>query len=100
MVVLATGMVPVTADDPVVNLAYRQGPAFRDIDLFDGYADSNFICFPYETQRTGIYAAGCRPPQHDHGRVHGRRHRRRPQGHPVPRIGPTAACPSIPGPAT
>jgi quinone-modifying oxidoreductase subunit QmoB len=59
MVVLATGMVPVTVDDPVVNMAYRQGPAFRDIDLFNGYCDSNFICFPYETQRTGIYAAGC-----------------------------------------
>ncbi|MEW6670366.1 MAG: FAD-dependent oxidoreductase [Thermodesulfobacteriota bacterium] len=59
MVVLATGMVPATADDPVVNLAYRQGPAFRDIGLFNGYSDSNFICFPYETQRTGIYAAGC-----------------------------------------
>ena len=59
MVVLAAGMVPVTADDPVVNLAYRQGPAFRDIDLFNGYVDSNFICFPYETQRTGIYTAGC-----------------------------------------
>jgi len=60
LVVLATGMVPVTADDPVVNLAYRQGPAFRDnIDLFNGYIDSNYICFPYETQRTGIYAAGC-----------------------------------------
>jgi len=58
MVVLATGMVPVTVDDPVVNLAYRQGPGFRDNDLFDGYADSNFICFPYETQRTGVYAAG------------------------------------------
>jgi len=59
MVVLATGMVPVTADDPIVNLAYRQGPAFRDIGLFNGYCDSNFICFPYETQRTGVYAAGC-----------------------------------------
>ena len=58
MVVLGTGMVPVTADDPVVNLAYRQGPGFRDNALFDQYADSNFICFPYETQRTGIYAAG------------------------------------------
>jgi quinone-modifying oxidoreductase subunit QmoB len=58
MVVLATGMVPVTADDAVVNLAYRQGPGFRDNALFDEYADSNFICFPYETQRTGIYAAG------------------------------------------
>jgi quinone-modifying oxidoreductase subunit QmoB len=59
MIVLAAGMVPTTKDDPVVNLAYRQGPGFRDIGLFDGYADSNFICFPYETQRTGIYAAGC-----------------------------------------
>jgi len=58
MVVLATGMVPVTADDPVINLAYRQGPGFRDNALFDQYADSNYICFPYETQRTGIYAAG------------------------------------------
>jgi len=58
LVVLATGMVPVTRDDPVVNLAYRQGPGFRDNALFDEYADSNFICFPYETQRTGIYAAG------------------------------------------
>ncbi len=59
MVVLATGMVPATADDPVINLAYRQGPGFRDIDLFNKYTDSNFICFPYETQRTGVYAAGC-----------------------------------------
>jgi quinone-modifying oxidoreductase subunit QmoB len=58
LVVLAAGMVPATKDDPVVNMAYRQGPAFRDIDLFKGYCDSNFICFPYETQRTGIYAAG------------------------------------------
>jgi quinone-modifying oxidoreductase subunit QmoB len=41
-----------------VNLAYRQGPAFLDLDLFDGYADSHFICFPYETRRTGVYACG------------------------------------------
>ncbi|SLM31524.1 QmoB [Desulfamplus magnetovallimortis] len=58
LVVLANGMVPVTVDDPVVNLAYRQGPGFRDNDIFGGYADSNYICFPYETQRTGVYAAG------------------------------------------
>jgi len=58
LVVLGTGMVPVTKDDPVVNLAYRQGPGFRDNAIFQEYADSNFICFPYETQRTGIYAAG------------------------------------------
>lgn len=59
LVVLAAGMVPATVEDPVLNLAYRQGPGFRDNAIFDGYADSNFICFPYETQRTGIYAAGC-----------------------------------------
>ena len=59
LVVLATGIVPATADDPVINLGYRQGPALPDLELFGGFADSNFICFPYETRRTGIYAAGC-----------------------------------------
>ena len=58
VVVLATGMVPVTAEEPVLNLEYRQGPALPELELFYGYADSNFICFPYETRRTGIYAAG------------------------------------------
>ncbi|MDH3329062.1 MAG: FAD-dependent oxidoreductase [Desulfobulbaceae bacterium] len=58
MVVLAAGMVPTTLDAPTVNLAYRQGPAFSDLSLFDGYADSHFICFPYETRRTGVYACG------------------------------------------
>ncbi len=58
MVVLAAGMVPTTVDEPTINLAYRQGPAFLDLDLFDGYADSHFICFPYETRRTGIYTCG------------------------------------------
>ncbi|MDD2462907.1 MAG: FAD-dependent oxidoreductase [Desulfobulbus sp.] len=58
MVVLAAGMIPTTAAENVINLAYRQGPAFLDLDLFDGYADSHFICFPYETRRTGIYTCG------------------------------------------
>jgi quinone-modifying oxidoreductase subunit QmoB len=40
----------------VLNLDYRQGP---DMPQFKyGFADSHFICFPYETRRTGIYAAG------------------------------------------
>ena len=40
----------------VLNLTYRQGP---DMPQFKyGFADSHFICFPYETRRTGIYAAG------------------------------------------
>lgn len=59
LVVLPTGLVPATALDPTINLLYRQGPAFPDLGLFDGFADSNYICFPYETRRTGIYAAGC-----------------------------------------
>ena len=59
LVVLATGIVPVTVDDPVINLDYRQGPGLPEIDVYNGFADSNFICFPYETRRTGIYAAGC-----------------------------------------
>jgi len=83
MVVLATGMVPTTAlgesivvqADPaegtkkdeapaveeilksnLLNLAYRQGPEMPTLKY--GFADSHFICFPYETRRTGIYAAG------------------------------------------
>ena len=87
MVVLATGMVPRTAfgeeeemiaaeeDDEkkkdiaaelltptkiirseTLKLEYRQGPELPDLKY--GFPDSHFICFPYETRRTGIYAAG------------------------------------------
>ncbi|OIN98890.1 MAG: heterodisulfide reductase subunit A [Desulfovibrionaceae bacterium CG1_02_65_16] len=59
LVVLPTAVVPTTAHEPVMNFAYRQGPGFPDLDVFDGFADSNYICFPYETRRTGVYAAGC-----------------------------------------
>jgi quinone-modifying oxidoreductase subunit QmoB len=58
MVVLAAGMEPTTLHENSINLAYRQGPTFSDLELFDGYADSHFICFPYETRRTGVYACG------------------------------------------
>jgi len=58
MVVLAAGMEPTTLHANTINLAYRQGPAFNDLSLFDGYADSHFICFPYETRRTGVYSCG------------------------------------------
>lgn len=57
MVVLAAGMVPLTEDSAIVNLRYRQGPFLPENP--HGFADSHFICFPYETQRTGIYTAGC-----------------------------------------
>lgn len=40
----------------VLNLKYRQGPDMPQ--LTHGFADSHFICFPYETRRTGIYAVG------------------------------------------
>jgi quinone-modifying oxidoreductase subunit QmoB len=88
MVVLATGMVPVSAFGPditqeakeeeeeakkeeeeievppdlirrsnILNLDYRQGPEAPAL-TYD-FPDSHFICFPYESRRTGIYAAGC-----------------------------------------
>ena len=82
LVVLATGMVPnsgvnieaiassddeedaaenddVVASIPVesiLNMTYRQGPDIPQ--LTNGFTDSHFICFPYETRRTGIYTAG------------------------------------------
>jgi quinone-modifying oxidoreductase subunit QmoB len=40
----------------ILNLDYRQGPDLPTLQY--GYPDSHFICFPYETRRTGIYAAG------------------------------------------
>ncbi len=73
LVVLATGMVAnsgvdidqVPQDEPgkwqanpasVLNMVYRQG---KDLPLLKhGFNDSHFICFPYETRRTGIYTAG------------------------------------------
>jgi quinone-modifying oxidoreductase subunit QmoB len=84
MVVLATGMVPLTAlgeefkvkkeeeeeekknemvasvdtifVSDILNLGYRQGPELPELQY--GFPDSHFICFPYESRRTGIYAAG------------------------------------------
>ena len=56
LVVLATGMVPSTADSDVLHLMYLQGPGLPTAKF--GFSDSNFICFPYETRRSGIYAAG------------------------------------------
>lgn len=40
----------------ILNLEYRQGPEVPPLKY--GFPDSHFICFPYETRRTGIYAAG------------------------------------------
>jgi quinone-modifying oxidoreductase subunit QmoB len=57
LVVLATGMQPAVLDDPILNLEYRQGPALPQLKY--GFPDSHFVCFPYETRRTGIYTAGC-----------------------------------------
>jgi len=42
----------------ILNLGYRQGPEIPSLEGACGFADSNFICFQYETRRTGIYAAG------------------------------------------
>jgi quinone-modifying oxidoreductase subunit QmoB len=83
MVVLATGMVTASAfgrditkeqqaekDDEeeldvpldvirrsnLLNLQYRQGPELPALN--NDFPDSHFICFPYESRRTGIYPAG------------------------------------------
>jgi quinone-modifying oxidoreductase subunit QmoB len=40
----------------ILNLAYRQGTDLPTLKY--GFPDSHFICFPYESARTGIYAAG------------------------------------------
>ncbi len=87
LVVLATGMIPTTRSSQeyldgltkaagggdeakknyleqtpkplsLLNLDYRQGPELPTLEGASGFADSNFICFQYETRRTGIYAAG------------------------------------------
>jgi quinone-modifying oxidoreductase subunit QmoB len=84
VVVLATGMVPTTligeiesgeegtskettldgkkaaesaeVGAKILNLTYRQGTDLPTLKY--GFPDSHYICFPYETRRTGIYAAG------------------------------------------
>lgn len=94
LVVLATGMVPASADGEalrlladakgiiekneagaqletakktfenlqhldgtdVLHLNYRQGPDLPSLKY--DFPDSHFICFPYETRRTGIYVTG------------------------------------------
>jgi len=40
----------------ILNLTYRQGTDLPTLKY--GFPDSHFICFPYETRRTAIYAAG------------------------------------------
>ena len=45
-----------TNGGPILNLQYRQGPHIPI--LADGFADSHYLCFPYETRRTGIYTCG------------------------------------------
>ena len=85
LLVLATGMVPMTAfgeelvvkspeeeekkaaaAEPtkdriirsnILNLTYRQGPELPSLKY--GFPDSHYVCFPYESRRTGIYPAGC-----------------------------------------
>jgi quinone-modifying oxidoreductase, subunit QmoB len=44
------------AGTEILNLEYRQGPDLPVLRY--GFPDSHYICFPYETRRTGIYAAG------------------------------------------
>jgi len=57
LLVVATDMVPSTLDgEGALGLKYLQG---RNVPTTPfGYVDSHFICFPYETRRTGVYSAG------------------------------------------
>jgi len=58
LLVLATGMQPNTwGEEGTLNLTYRQGPELPTVA--HDFPDSRFICFPYETQRTAIFTAGC-----------------------------------------
>jgi len=54
LIVLATGMTPANSDELMLN--YRLGKGLPELKY--EFSDSHFICFPYETRRTGIYAAG------------------------------------------
>jgi len=54
MLVLASGMVPNNTEE--LNLQYRLGKGIPQVEY--DFSDSHFICFPYETRRTGIYASG------------------------------------------
>ncbi len=79
LVVLAVGQVPACQNEQLLKLGYRQGPELPSIDarieikegddedegpverkdeVTGGFPNSHFVCFPYETRRTGIYAAG------------------------------------------
>ena len=40
----------------ILNLEYRQGPDLPTLEY--GFPDSHFICFPYESRRTGVYPTG------------------------------------------
>ena len=111
LVVLATGMVPTSrgpqeyADgltkaagggdeakknyleqtpkpDYILNLGYRQGPEIPTLEGASGFADSNFICFQYETRQDRHLRRRRRAPAHEHGRGPGGRGRRGVQGHP------------------
>ncbi len=50
----------------ILQLAYRQGPDLPVLKY--DFPDSHFICFPYESRRTGVYPAGCvRAPMDSQG---------------------------------
>ena len=52
----------------ILNLEYRQGPELPELQY--GFPDSHFICFPYESRRTGIYAGRSGPPSHGYFKRH------------------------------
>ena len=64
LLVLPESMPPAGDGIPLPVQEGSRAAILPECSRFDGYAASNFICFPYETRRTGIAAAGCaREPQ-------------------------------------
>lgn len=64
ILVLPESMSPAGDGCPLPVSEENRATILPECNRFDGYAASNFICFPYETRRTGIVAAGCaREPQ-------------------------------------
>lgn len=54
----------------ILKLDYKQGPELPILEEAYGFNDSNYICFQYETRRTGIYTAGSiRQPMHMLGSI-------------------------------
>ena len=100
LVVLATGMVPATADEAVLNLGYRQGPNLPDLELFQRLRRLQLHLLPVRNPADRHFCRRLRPPAHEHGHGHGGWRRRRLQGHSGRGARRRRAWRCLPGPGT